>query len=128
MKTKAVVILMLLAVCLTGSGVESQQGDAVNVAGTWSITIKFIKGTGHHTAIIEQDGNTLSGIYEGEILKGSLRGTVNGDTVDFTGSLRHESSGVRFHYTGTVVGETMQGTVEMGEYWSAQWTAKRTKK
>ena len=125
MKSKVFFIMLVMVVFLTSiSGAQQKPAD---VAGEWAITISFIVGTGHHTAIIEQDGEKLSGTYKGEILEGGLRGTVTGNNIDFSGSLRHESTGVRFHYTGTIEGDTMKGTVEMGEYWSAEWTAKRKK-
>ncbi|MBN1293505.1 MAG: hypothetical protein JXB48_16820 [Candidatus Latescibacteria bacterium] len=118
--------LLLCVFCLTG--LVTAEEESANVAGTWSITIKFIAGTGNHTAVIEQKGEKLSGTYKGEIIEGTLNGTVKGNTVDFSGFLKHEATGVSFHYTGTVDGDTMSGTVEMGEYWTATWTAKRAKK
>jgi hypothetical protein len=97
------------------------------VSGEWIITIQFIYGEGHHTAIIEQDADKLSGIYRGEFKEGSLNGSVKGDSIDFTGFLKHEASSLRYHYTGSVTGDLMEGTVDLGEYWTAQWTAKRIK-
>jgi len=125
MKRRVFFTMLVMVVFL--NGVSGAQQKPADVTGEWAITITFIAGTGHHTAIIEQDGGKLTGTYKGEILEGGLRGTVTENTIDFTGSLRHESTGVRFHYTGTIEGDTMKGTVEMGEYWSAEWTAKRKK-
>ena len=119
-------VLLLFVLCL--AQFVSAEEPPANIAGTWTITITFIAGTGTHTAIIEQQGEKLTGTYKGEILEGALRGTVKGDTVDFSGFLKHEATGVGFHYTGKVKGDTMSGEVEMGEYWSATWTAERAKK
>ena len=123
MQKRFVLGLVFLALFFTGTGIAQDQ----NVAGTWNITITFIRGTGHHTAIIKQEDNKLSGTYKGEFLEGNLRGTVEGNKIDFSGRLRHEATGVNFHYTGTIDGDTMKGTVEMGEYWTAEWTAKKKK-
>jgi hypothetical protein len=107
----------------------SQGGvDPAQVGGTWLITIKFISGTGNHTAVIEQEGETLSGVYKGAFLEGTLKGEVKGNSIDFTGSLKHEATPLRFHYTGTVEESVMTGKVDMGEYWTATWTAKRADK
>ena len=99
----------------------------VNVEGTWSITLTFIAGEGHHTAIFEQQNGKLTGVYKGEYKEGTLRGTVEDNTIDFTGYLKHEATGLRFQYTGTVEGDTMEGEVDMGEYWKATWTAEKKK-
>ena len=94
----------------------------------WSITITFVAGTGNHTAIFEQEGEKLTGVYKGEFKEGNLSGKILGNTIDFTGYIKHEATSVSFHYTGTIDGNVMKGTVDMGEYWSATWTAKRPEK
>ena len=119
-------MFMVCGLCLAGT-ISADESPA-KIAGTWSITITFVAGTGHHTAIIEQSGEKLSGTYKGEFKEGTLRGTVKGNSIDFTGFLKHQATGLRFHYTGTIDGDTMKGTVDMGEYWTATWTAKRKKK
>jgi len=98
------------------------------VAGKWLITIQYIAGEGHHTAVIEQKDGDLGGVYKGEFKEGTLRGSVKGNTVDFTGWLKHEANGLSFHYTGAIDGDTMKGTVDMGEYWTATFTAKHEKR
>ena len=119
-------LFIVCGLCLTGTILADE--PTAKIAGTWSITIEFVAGTGHHTAIIKQNGEKLTGVYKGEIKEGTLRGIVKGNSIDFTGFLRHKATGVRFHYTGTIDGDTMKGTVDMGEYWTAKWTAKRAKK
>ena len=109
--------------CVSGTVIAQDQ----NVAGKWNITITFIRGTGNHTAVIQQDGAKLSGTYKGAVLEGKLRGSVEGKTVTFSTSLRNQTASSRFSYTGTIEGDTMKGTVDMGEFWTAEWTAKRVK-
>ena len=99
-----------------------------DVTGTWLITIKFVAGEGQHSAVITQKDSTLTGVYKGEFKEGTLRGRVKGNTIDFTGYLKHQAMGVRFSYKGSIEGNTMKGTVDMGEYWTATFTAKRGKK
>ena len=118
----ALLVLVLLTVPLLADEPPAQ------VAGKWLITIQFIAGEGRHTAVIEQKDSDLGGVYKGEFKEGSLRGSVKGNAVEFTGWLRHEATGLSFHYTGAIDGDTMKGTVDMGEYWTATWTAKREKK
>ncbi|MBT4482581.1 MAG: hypothetical protein HOC71_02770 [Candidatus Latescibacteria bacterium] len=124
MRKLFVVSLIILAMCFSGAAIAQDQ----NVAGKWNITINFVRGTGNHTAVITQDGNELAGAYKGAALEGKLRGRVEGKKVTFSTSLRNQTASSRFSFTGTIEGDSMKGTVNMGEYWSAEWTAKRAKK
>ncbi len=112
--------LILLAILLPGFFTSAAAAD---VSGEWKISLDFLFGDAEHIAVFEQNGDELSGIYKGEFKEGRLRGRMNGNTIEFTGFLKHEASSLSYHYTGTVSGNTMTGTVEMGEYWSASWKA-----
>ena len=119
--------VVMLAVCLAGAGTAQEKAEPANVAGEWAITIDFISGAGNHTAIISQDGEKLSGDYKGQFLESELSGTIEVNKIDFSAHLDYMRWGVNFHYKGTVDGDTIKGTVEMDEYWSAPFTAKRKK-
>jgi len=122
-----VTIMTLAAMCIAACPGICQNTAPVDVSGEWSITLTFVAGTGHHTAVIEQNGARLSGTYKGERLEGRLSGAVEGNTVRFSGRLRHESTGVSFRYEGTINNGKITGTVDMGEYWTAEFTAERKK-
>ncbi len=126
MNLKCIACFMLALSLLLHPDATAQE-KASNIEGTWEITITFVSGTAKHTAIITQKDSAISGTYRGEIKEGTLRGTVRGNTVDFTGRLKNEALTVNFHYTGVFDGDMMKGTVEMGEFWSAEWTAKKKK-
>ncbi len=122
-----VINTLLLSVCLIGTGIAQEKSVSAQVAGEWSISITFSRGTANHTAIIEQNGDTLTGTYKGELSEGPLNGTVKGNTVEFSSRLSYMSNSAPFNYTATIDGDTMKGTIEMGEYWTATFTAKRKK-
>lgn len=126
MNLKSMSCFILTLSLLLPAAVIAQE-KAATIEGTWEITLAFVRGTAKHTAIITQKDAAISGTYRGEIKEGTLRGTVRGNTVDFTGRLKNEALTVSFHYTGVVDGDTMKGTVEMGEFWTATWTAKKMK-
>ena len=96
-----------------------------NVAGRWDIDIQFVHGSGHYTAFFEQEGEKLSGTYRGQFIEGGLVGSIQGNHIEFRGDLRIEGSHLFYNYTGTVEGNTMSGTVNMGEYGEARWTARK---
>ena len=113
------VVIASLSAGFSGSRVQPR------VAGEWAIALKFVAGEARHTAIFVQNGDSLSGQYKGLFEEGTLSGLVQGDRIDFSARISHEATSIVYHYSGKIEGETMKGTVEMGEYWTAEWTAVR---
>jgi len=116
---------LLLVISFLLPAAAPAQEKAANAAGTWEITLTFVRGTAKHTAVITQKDAALSGTYKGEVKEGKLQGSVKGNAVDFTGALKIQANTITFHYTGAIEGNTMKGKVEMGEFWGGTWTAKR---
>jgi uncharacterized pyridoxal phosphate-dependent enzyme len=98
---------------------------SVNVAGVWDVTLRFNYGTASHRVALEQDGAKLVGTHEGEFASGDLSGTVAGAGVRFQSSLPTDGTRVSFQFEGSVEGGKMSGTVGLGEYGDAKWTAER---
>jgi D-glucosaminate-6-phosphate ammonia-lyase len=97
----------------------------VELSGAWEVQIAYISGAANHHVEIEQKGSQLAGIHRGETLSGDLSGVVEGDAVRFQSSHHIEGTSLHYSFEGTVSGDTMSGRVGLGEYGSAQWTAKR---
>lgn len=119
--------LFLAAALLTGSSTVLAQ-DSAGLEGAWTITIEFIRGKAEHTATFAVKDSALTGKYKGSVKEAALRGTVKGSTVTFSTNLAHQSADAPFRFTGVRTGDTMEGTVDMGEYWTAKWKAKKTGK
>jgi hypothetical protein len=117
-------IMLVLSFILAASPAGTQAA-APDVSGAWTITLTFVSGKATHTAEFVQKKGALTGTYTGSSNEGKLTGTVKGNTIIFTGSLKIQAQTVSFQYTGTIEGDTMKGTVDMGEYWTGTWTAKR---
>ena len=100
-------------------------GPASNVAGIWELKLEFQSGTAGHKLMFEQDGARLVGTHEGEFASGDLSGTVAGNRVRFQSSLPTEGQRVSFQFEGTEQGGKLAGTVGLGEYGEARWTAER---
>jgi D-glucosaminate-6-phosphate ammonia-lyase len=98
---------------------------SVNVGGVWEVTLDFVYGAAHHRVVFEQDGARLAGSHEGEFASGDLSGTVAGNRVRFQSSLPTEGQRVSFNFDGTEQGGKLTGTVALGEYGDARWTAER---
>jgi L-seryl-tRNA(Ser) seleniumtransferase len=101
------------------------QGEPVSVAGQWNLDLICHYSTAKHKIMLEQNGATLMGTHQGEFASGDLNGTVAANTVRFQSAYQGPGSRISYRFTGTVDGGKMSGTVDLGEYGVAQWTAER---
>lgn len=102
-----------------------EPGPSANVAGQWKISTQYLLGESQHSVVLEQEGKQLSGCYRSQFSEAELEGTVRGNEVWIQTAIWHEASVIRYDYVGQVEGDTMRGTVGLGEYWTAEWTAQR---
>ncbi|MEW6750721.1 MAG: aminotransferase class V-fold PLP-dependent enzyme [Candidatus Latescibacterota bacterium] len=89
---------------------------AVDICGDWRVDMRFVYGRATHSMRIAQQGAALSGAYRSQYEQGALSGQVTGDRVTLRG---------RYELAGTVQGDTMEGTAQVGQDWPATWTARR---
>jgi seryl-tRNA(Sec) selenium transferase len=97
----------------------------VAVAGSWVVTLQYLRGEGVQQFTITQNGDTLSGRHKGEIYAGRLHGNVDGSGVEIRSRMDVPGNGISWIFTGTVDGNRMSGAVDMGEYGPATFTAVR---
>jgi seryl-tRNA(Sec) selenium transferase len=100
-------------------------GEPASVAGNWAVTIHYVRGTGEQRFVLSQSGNDLTGEQQGEIYHAPFKGAVHADQVVLTSSLPVTGYPIPCNFKGTVKGNTMMGTVTMGEYGEATWEAVR---
>lgn len=104
----------------------SHAPPAVNVAGQWDAELEFVLGRAKHRLVFEQRENgALAGTHFGETLSADLRGAVEGKEVWFRSGHRIEGTSIGYEFTGLLEGDTLAGTVELGEYGQARFTARR---
>lgn len=101
------------------------QSPSVDLGGAWELQLVYGLGTARHHVEFEQKGAQLSGIHRGEVLSGDLAGSVDGNKVHFSSSHHIEGTNLHYSFEGIADGATMSGTVGLGEYGSARWTASR---
>ena len=99
---------------------------AADVSGQWDVQIDYIASTSTHMLHLKQAGSRIEGSHQGEFVSRDLTGTIDGTAVQITSvyTERHGDA-LSFRFTGTVAGDSMSGTLDMGEYLTAKWTAKR---
>jgi seryl-tRNA(Sec) selenium transferase len=96
-----------------------------NLAGTWDVSISYVRGVGQQRFILQQSDDVLFGELKGEIFNASLRGKVAADHVTLTSLMRPNSSYIQSNFAGVVSGDSFSGCVKMGEYGDATFMATR---
>ena len=100
---------------LTKSGTQD-----VDVTGTWQAQVEVSGQTGEPVFTFVQDGDKVTGRYQGAFGERKVTGKLKRDQIEFEFSI--ELGDVV--YTGTVEKDTIKGTAQYGEF-SGTWTAKR---
>jgi hypothetical protein len=103
--------------------------EPAKVAGVWKFTVELAVGTGHPTVTLKQDGEKLTGTYDGRYGPAPLEGTIKESKIQFTVSMTAEGAAVTGAFEGIVEGEGenqgMHGSVEFDEAGEGTWSAAR---
>jgi len=99
--------------------------EPAKVAGVWTFSVELAVGTGHPTVALKQDGEKITGTYDGRYGPSPLEGTVKDQKIEFTVSMTAEGAAVTGVFTGTVQAEGMSGSVEFDQAGEGTWTAVR---
>ena len=100
--------------------------STVDITGQWDVQIDYVATRSTHTLHLRQVGSRLEGTHQGDFVSRDLSGTVEGTSVQIASSYteRHGDA-LSFRFRGAVAGDEMSGTLDMGEYLTAKWSARR---
>ena len=94
--------------------------------GRWDVRIQFAAGTGEHTLHIRQQGNRLTGTHQGDFTSRDFTGTISGSEVRISSNVgESHGAAISYHFSGKLEGDSMSGDLDLGEYLSARFTARR---
>lgn len=102
--------LVVALVLLVSSQVYAQ---ATNVTGEWAFTVTTDQGAGSPAITFKQDGEKLTGTYNGQLGNANFTGTVKGTAIEFSFTVDAQGQTIDVVYKGTVEGTTMKGAVSM---------------
>jgi hypothetical protein len=101
------------------------QKPAPTMTGTWAIEAHHSAGVSTPTATITQTAEKLTGKYVGSYGESVLTGSIK-DNKEFTFSVEvGTEQKVTLVYTGTLEGDTIKGSLTMGEMGEGTFTGKR---
>ncbi len=96
---------------------------AADLNGTWTVQIEYAAATSSHALHLRQRDNELEGVHQGDFVTRELSGSIDGETVRLRSSHGGSGDSLSYTFSGTVEGDRMSGTLDMGEYRGATWTA-----
>ena len=97
--------------------------EPAKVAGKWNVTLQLESITGHPVITLKQDGEKLTGTYDGRYGPSPLEGVIKENTIEFTVSMTAEGAAVIGRFAGTVDGEGMSGSVAFDQAGEGTWSA-----
>ena len=99
---------------------------AADLSGQWNVRIEYAATASAHAFHLTQRGNELGGFHQGEFVTRDVSGTIDGDAVRIRSAYGEQhGDSVNLTFTGKVTADQMAGTLDMGEYLGAKWTATR---
>ncbi len=105
----------------------SMTAPSSSLGGHWNVSVEFFNSKSQHTLLLEQDGNWIQGTHQSDFSVQEVMGMIEGDQVKLRSNLRIPGSAVTYLFSGTVSGEAISGSIYLGEYLSAKFTAQRSK-
>ena len=108
------------------SATPAPASPAADVTGTWTARVSFAASLSTHTLHLRQRGNTIDGSHQGDFISRELSGAIDGRQVSIQSFYGEEhGDALNYRFSGTVDGDTMTGSLDMGEYLKATWSASR---
>jgi imidazolonepropionase-like amidohydrolase len=107
-------------------GEREETGEAARVAGTWDITVTSPQGENRASMTVTQSGATLEGTMATEM--GTVQvtdGRITGQRVTFSVTVPISGQTTTIVFRGTVDGNRMTGTADLGAIGNATFTGER---
>lgn len=114
---RAAILILLSAVLVSAA--------PANIAGQWQFTVELAVGTGRPLVTFKQDGEKITGTYEGRYGKSNLEGTVKENHVEFIVTVVAEGETAAGRFSGTVENDKMSGDVDYDGAGEGTWAAVR---
>jgi hypothetical protein len=102
-----------------------------DISGHWDLTIEYFTSTSHHHLFLQQEGNWIEGTHQSDFSSQEIAGTVEGKQVKLRSQVSQPGDRIPFLFSGQVSsdiisGDTFSGSIHLGEYLTAQFSAKRS--
>jgi hypothetical protein len=117
-------MLRLIAACVAVFTFVPAWG--ADVTGTWQFSVTTPAGTGTPTLKLAQQGEAVTGTYNGQLGNAPVTGTMKGDALEISFTASGMMGAITVTYSGTVNGDDVSGKVKLGDLGEGTFTGKRT--
>lgn len=97
----------------------------VNLTGHWDLTVEYFTSTSHHRLYLQQEGNWITGTHQSDFAQQPIVGTVEGNAVKLRSEVQQPGDRIPFLFAGQAGDGTIAGSIFLGEYLTAQFSATR---
>jgi hypothetical protein len=100
---------------------------AHDVTGKWQFTVETDAGSGSPTFVLKQEGEKLTGTYNGLFGSAPLTGTVTGDAIQFSFEAEMQGQKGKITYSGRIQSAAkMAGEVDLAGLAKGKWTGTKS--
>jgi seryl-tRNA(Sec) selenium transferase len=98
-----------------------------NLSGRWDVNVEFFSSKSQHVLFLQQDGGRVNGSHQSDFSVHDVQGTIEGGQIKLRSNTAERGSGdsISYIFAGTSAGDAFSGTLYMGEYLNAKFTATR---
>lgn len=97
----------------------------VNVTGHWEVEMEFFTSKSTHFMFLEQDGNWIKGTHKSDFATQEIAGMIEGEEVKLRSNYRIPGDSINYWFSAKASDDALSGSVFLGEYLTAKFTAKR---
>ncbi len=108
--------------------VVAMKSPAVSMLGRWDLEVQFYNSIDKQQLFIDQqDGNYFSGIHRSEFSEREINGIIEGNEIKMQSSWAIPGDNIKTSFKGIVKDDIVSGDIDMHEFLSAKFKAKRLK-
>ena len=103
---------------------EEMAAPGLDIAGHWEIEMEFFTSKSTHYLFLEQKENWVSGTHQSDFATQEVVGMVENGEFRLRSNYRAVGDGISYWFSGKKKGDGLTGSVFLGEYLTAKFTAK----
>ncbi len=116
------IMVFVLAFCVSYAAAQS------SITGRWTMDVQSQLGSGTPVFELEQEGETVTGTYQGQLGESPVAGTVKESRIELNIKVEAMGQKLTIQYMGTLEEEgSMKGTVKFGDFGEGTFTGKKQK-
>src|SRR5215467_10561435 len=98
-----------------------------NLSGRWDVNVEFFSSKSQHVLFLQQDGGRVNGSHKSDFSVRDVQGTIEGAQIKLRSNIAERGSGdsIPYIFAGTGSADAFSGTLYMGEYLNAKFSATR---